>query len=641
VRLNTIRCAGVVGLVALLRLTSSFSVAPVVLASCSAVLAVAPLAAAPAEAKRSFDLPRGDAATTLRQFAVTSGRSLVYVTDKVRGETTNAVRGEYTPREALERMLAGTALEAVQDAATGALIVSRKRSAEGAAGTGAASSALDQQPGPTAMTSKPRTLLAAVAGWLALGAATSAQTVPPGATPPPLDEAIVLSPFEVSATSDVGYQARETIAGGRLRTELKDVSSQVDVMTQEFLSDLGINSLEDALKYSLNIESQSDWYDPSGSENTLGGNPFNPSAGNRARGLARASTSVGFFETSTSIDSYNTERYSFVGGPNAILFGNGMAGGSVDTSFKRAGTSRNRYSASLQLDSEDGYRATVDLNQVLKKDLLAVRFNALKQDLPAGRAPSYDRAERYFGSISLEPWQKLRVRAYYEDGLIERSPVRSTLVQDKVTPYFSQLLTPEQRAHYLASYEPSVLKGFDNSALNSFNIGANNNAVLPALRAQGFAPPVSTNPNTDIASRFTSSSPVLILSGGQTTSIPIMSWNNTAFLSNGPGPYYGESFDWSFTDGSIYPTYINLVGNGLMNSFDSQLYGAVIEVNPVKNLFIELASNREYVTYSFKEVLGSGGTELMIDLNRYLPAATMSKARSRAATISRRRKMTG
>ena len=462
------------------------------------------------------------------------------------------------------------------------------------------------------------TLLFALAGWFASVSAQTTTTPAPKPSQDDEEKTVVLSPFEVNANSDVGYQARETLAGGRLRTELKDISAQVDVMTSEFLSDLGINSLEDALRYSLNIDNQSEWYDPSGSENTLGGNPFNPSAGNRARGLARASTSVGFFETSVSIDSYNTERYSFVGGPNAILFGNGLAGGSVDTSFKRAGLNRNKYSVSLQVDTDDGYRASIDLNQILIKKYLAVRFNSLKQDLPAGRQPSYDRAERNFGSLSFEPLRQVTLRAYYEYGLVKKSPVRSTLVQDKVTPYFDRILTPEQKARYLATYDPAALKGFDNSLINSFNVGANNNAVLPALRAQGFAPAVSTTPSTDIGSRFTNSSPVLILGGVET--IPIMSWNNTVILQNGPGPFNGENSDWSFTDDSIYPSQVNIVGNGLQNSSRSRVYGAVLEINPLKNLFIELASNREFVTYSFKEVLGAGSAELGIDLNRYLPA---------------------
>jgi iron complex outermembrane receptor protein len=100
-----------------------------VAALCSAVVAsAATTVTAPAE-KRAFNLPRGDAGVTLKQFAATAGTPIVYLVDRVRGATTNAVNGEFTPREALDRMLAGSALEAAQDAATGALVVSRKRTA--------------------------------------------------------------------------------------------------------------------------------------------------------------------------------------------------------------------------------------------------------------------------------------------------------------------------------------------------------------------------------------------------------------------------------------------------------------------------------------------------------------------------------
>lgn len=80
-----------------------------------------------AEQKRSYHLPAGDAAMTLSQFAGVSGRPIIFMIDKVKGERTNAIAGEYLARDALDRMLAGTALIVVQDQATGALVVSRKR----------------------------------------------------------------------------------------------------------------------------------------------------------------------------------------------------------------------------------------------------------------------------------------------------------------------------------------------------------------------------------------------------------------------------------------------------------------------------------------------------------------------------------
>ena len=57
-------------------------------------------AVAQEEARQSYSLPRGDAATTLRQFAGASGRQIIFMMDKVRGEQTNAIAGEFSPREA-------------------------------------------------------------------------------------------------------------------------------------------------------------------------------------------------------------------------------------------------------------------------------------------------------------------------------------------------------------------------------------------------------------------------------------------------------------------------------------------------------------------------------------------------------------
>ncbi len=71
-------------------------------------------------------------AGTLKQFAAAAGTPIVYLVDRVRGATTTAVAGEFSPREALDRMLSGSALEAAHDAATGALVVSRKHTASDA-----------------------------------------------------------------------------------------------------------------------------------------------------------------------------------------------------------------------------------------------------------------------------------------------------------------------------------------------------------------------------------------------------------------------------------------------------------------------------------------------------------------------------
>jgi iron complex outermembrane receptor protein len=77
--------------------------------------------------RRTYELPAGEAATTLRQFSEISGREILFAAEIVRGVRTNAVRGEFTPLEAAKHMLAGTKLAATQDDKTGALAVHREK----------------------------------------------------------------------------------------------------------------------------------------------------------------------------------------------------------------------------------------------------------------------------------------------------------------------------------------------------------------------------------------------------------------------------------------------------------------------------------------------------------------------------------
>jgi iron complex outermembrane recepter protein len=76
--------------------------------------------------KKSFKVAAGDAAASLKQFSQQSGEQIVFPLETVRGITTNAVNGELTAREALDRMLAGTGLLVVQDDRTGAFAIRRE-----------------------------------------------------------------------------------------------------------------------------------------------------------------------------------------------------------------------------------------------------------------------------------------------------------------------------------------------------------------------------------------------------------------------------------------------------------------------------------------------------------------------------------
>ena len=155
--------------------------------------AIGATAATGAEArKKSYDVPGGDAATTLAQFARNSGDQIVYLVENVHTEKTQPVRGEFTAIEAVRQMLTGTALFAVQDEATGALVVSRRRpepaqkpeanSAPARPAPAGPAAAPPERPPisqPKASVSSPmknRTALTFLVGWLFASVAAEAQT---------------------------------------------------------------------------------------------------------------------------------------------------------------------------------------------------------------------------------------------------------------------------------------------------------------------------------------------------------------------------------------------------------------------------------------------------------------------------------
>ena len=94
------------------------------------------------------------------------------------------------------------------------------------------------------LTVRSRAVIGTSAVCLAAVLRLTAQTTaaPAGAAAEDPSETLVLSPFLVEAEEDTGYSARDTLAGTRIRTELKDVGSAIQVVTQKFLKDTNSKS---------------------------------------------------------------------------------------------------------------------------------------------------------------------------------------------------------------------------------------------------------------------------------------------------------------------------------------------------------------------------------------------------------------
>lgn len=417
-----------------------------------------------------------------------------------------------------------------------------------------------------------------------------AQTLPPPASTPPStagQEAIVLSPFMVDTTKDVGYAATSTLGGTRLKSELRDVASQIDVMTAEFLDDIGALTLDEALRFSMNTETNDENFTPGTDPNTNG--VFSSAYGSRTRGLSRSNNTHDFFETNVPIDTYNTgKRFTLVSGSNAILFGAGFAGGTNDVSFERPDARRFGANTTVRVDSNGGIRGSLNLNQPLIRDLLALRVAGLKTDEKDYRDGVGSKTDRFYSSILLQPSRRFVFRGWYERFDQKQRNAANTLVADRVSPW-------------LAAGRPL----FNNAGLTATSTAAQFNT---ALNGQGAALGSS-------AERVANALPVVTynLNGSQPT--PIRTWINTATSRR---PLDGTQ-DPSITDPSILPPDENIIGNAMQRRWRASIHGFIFEANPWRDLFIEGGYNREVFDTRSISFISGNNTDLRVDVNRFLP----------------------
>ncbi len=363
-------------------------------------------------ARRSFDLSIDTADKSLRRFSLQSGFEVLFATQVTAKIQANPVQGEFTPKEAITRLLAGTGLTAAQDQKTGAFTVTR---ASDPNAVRAAQTPSDRPPpNPPVETQAGRTT----------GAASSGSTD---------EETIELSPFEVTTDKDSGFVAAGSFAGGRLATELRDTPVAYSVMTREFIDALAITDLLEATHWMTGTTERitafgggGDVFGNTGEFNIRG---FISGGGGGGTGTPRFRN---FFPAYSYSDSYNLERHDFGRGPNSILFGNGSLGGVSSATTKRAKTDRPFQTIKMAIGSgsEQRLRSELDVNQPLLNGKAAVRATVLWQDSDGWRDRDFDNRRAAFLTTTLKPFKNTEIRLegeYYKNA---RQRARSD-IQDR------------------------------------------------------------------------------------------------------------------------------------------------------------------------------------------------------------------
>ena len=225
-----------------------------------------------------------------------------------------------------------------------------------------------------------------------------AQTAP--APKPASDDAIALTPFEVSTDKDVGFAANSALAGGRLSSELRDTPAAYSVINREFIDALNITDLQSAQNWATGSTFQSDIGTFNFTTFTVRYNSRGVSAGQQQRN---------FFPVNGDNDAYSLERYDFGRGANSILFGNGSLGGVSSATTKRARTDRAFQDLKVSAGSWQMMRATIDVNQPIT-DKAALRIDGVGQNARGWRQQEFEKRKGVFMTTTLKPFRDTVIR---------------------------------------------------------------------------------------------------------------------------------------------------------------------------------------------------------------------------------------
>lgn len=433
-------------------------------------------------------------------------------------------------------------------------------------------------------------------GFLLLAATLAAQSAPPVPAPPEAsrgDEPLVLSPFEVGAESERGYQSTAILQGGRGRIDLADVAGQVQVFTQEFLRDIGATTTDEAFLFSATTQTYFD--NVSATADNRPGSRNNADDSVNSRGLGSLDRTRNYFRTTIESDSYNSERFSIVSGANAVQFGLGGSAGTAENTTIRANLSRNRQRVQLRIDSYGSERTALDVSQVLRPGRLALRLATLRENKEFFIQPGYEENRRAFAALTWQPFRGTTVRL--EGEYVHRRDARPSTTLPRDNGYMFWLASklagnPQSYANLAATApvtgRPAAPSFLLADGLTSRSYGFSTKPLLYVL-------PPNSVPG------FTQFQDV----------------RNTVFvnINDGAGSAPGTQ---TLLDPGL-PLFTSTAGWSRLNFRRSRNVTATIEQRLTDRTFLELAASYEYYRNQTAQLFANNQNDVLVDINRYLP----------------------
>lgn len=185
----------------------------------------------------------------------------------------------------------------------------------------------------------------------------------------PEDDAVILSAFTVTSSRDVGYRSTQTISGSRTIENLRNTPNSISILNRELIDDLAAGSITELLSHSIAGEMGAQSQAPTPGQAANATNPFY-----EFRGLVSQYPLRDGILWPAPNDSYNIERVEILRGPNAFLYGESGASGSMNQISKRP-VLKNFTRTLVRIGSDGFLRGELDINRKLT-DKIAIRLNA-------------------------------------------------------------------------------------------------------------------------------------------------------------------------------------------------------------------------------------------------------------------------
>jgi hypothetical protein len=323
--------------------------------------------------------------------------------------------------------------------------------------------------------------------------ATAAIAQTDTSAPTASDDLTVLSPFEISASNDKGYYGANTMSGTRFNAKISDLASSITIITKDQMADFAMLDINDVFLYTAGTQGSGTFTDISVDRNgsVSDNTQLNPTQANRVRGIASANISLNNIETMARVpvDPIMIDSLEISRGPNANVFGLGNPSGTVNMVASSADLKRNHVQATFRGDDLGGYRDSLDFNQVLLRNKLAVRFSQVFQHDAFERKPSGVDTERYNGMIKYQPFKSTTVTAFISSYRMDGTRPNTIPPRDNVSYWIKSgkpTWDPIAQVIHVNNQSINVYALSTGAAFPSSVKGTNTNGV-----------PVGTTVNTD------------------------------------------------------------------------------------------------------------------------------------------------